>query len=247
MPLKEALELPPATRPAGFGLLPAARDIPGQFWRGVVVNSGQCLPVQPWPYCPPDGLVKTSSRPTSGTEFEAFGVVQAVECTTLSSSEIEERAETSLSVTREYQIGEALAVGVVGTVNPALTGQEVVGTAAGTVEEALAQAEDEASDRVTARLSVHHVAPSDATRLLASQAIFRDGRLWRTAAGNVVVASPGYTALQGAVYTTGEVFAGFGEGQTLTDVERSLNTETAYAEEAAVVAFEPCTAFQVEV
>lgn len=252
MPLPTRITLPPSGRPVG-GLLSAARPIGGDWTRGVVFSSGECLqPINVGPCSGDEAETKGQQDLSAPAEFQAFNVVQAVQCSTLGRSEVDVLAGQALDVTREFGVArELLAAGATG--NPSLADALVMAAAADPVT-ALGCLEARANAHLAGRMAFIHVSPAVGTHLLANAAIFKEGRRWYTASGNTVVISPGYDGREpggdspGAgeplfMYATGEVYAEVGSGdqrQILQSVERTQNTAQAWAEDVALVIFDPC-------
>jgi hypothetical protein len=227
--------------------LASARSVPAGWQRGVVFLANSCLGPQPWPYCPPELQdPKTFSSPGSVAEFEPFGIVVGIECTALSRESAGEHSGEVLDVVRDYQVGVELATGATST-NPSLADATPVVAGAAGIVEALATVEQQIASTVYGRLGFVHVAPADLTRLLAAQAIWKDGVRWRTATGNVVVSSPGYHTLAGTLYATGEVYAATADREFRTDLNRADNTIHALAEEIGIAVFDPCFNISVAV
>lgn len=134
-------------------------------------------------------------------------------------------------------MGRELAEGATSG-NPSLADGTSAGAGSSLVD-ALAIAEQAAADGLYGRLAYVHVTPGDLTRLLAAYAIWRDGRAWRTAAGNLVVASAGYD-FTGEIHVTGEVFAAVSAIDSRSDIDRAVNTVEAYSEQIGLAAFAPC-------
>lgn len=248
MPLTQAIDLPAPTR-AGGGLLGAARPLPAGWERGVTFSDTWCLAPQPWPFCigevsPSDSPgEKQASSPEAPAEFEPVGIVAGVNCSTLSPGDSQETATQVLLATADYRLGVELATAPI-TGNPSLSeGTPVTAGGAGLCE-ALATAEATVADILQGRLAYVHVTWGDLTRLVCAQAIWRDGARWRTAAGNLVVASAGY-AFHGEIHVTGEVFASTSPIDTRSDIDRQINSTEAYAEQLGLAAFAPCANFYV--
>jgi hypothetical protein len=216
----------------------------------VQFNGSTCLSPQPWPYClneedSPGAFEKSPDAPSDVAQFEPTGIVQGVQCTTLRTDRASELAMESLRATADYQLGLELSTGLV-TGNPSLSaGTElpVVGTGYAV---ALAALEQHIAENAFGRLAFVHVSPGDLTMLLAAQAIWRDGRVWRTASGHPVVSSSGYDFI-GDLHATGEVFASVSVPETRVDIDRAINQSVAYAEQIGLAAFDPCFNIYVEV
>jgi hypothetical protein len=223
-------------------------------------SSGRCLTPQLVGPCPTEPATeKISQRPSDSQTFQAFAVLQAVECSTLGQSDIRGLAGEALDVTREFGVATELLTGAV-TGNPSLAGATDAATDLGAATDpvaALGCLDQRAAQALSGRLAFIHASPSIANVWLAEGAIWRDGRLWRTALGSVVVVSPGYDGrAPGAVapgpgdsqyaYATGEVFAEVGMRDMLQAVDRQVNTDHAIAEDAAIVGYDPCFAIAVD-
>lgn len=236
MPLAEAIRLEPAARPAGVGVLAAARPLSGSWMNGVVFTSAGCLPPSASPYCPDPPVEKPTNRRGDPVTFEPFTVFQGVECSAFPGASITETAGAALDATRDWQIGRELAHGDI-TDNPAL--DEATNVGAGiTPVEALALLEQEAADGLFGRQAWIHMSVANLTRLHAADAVIRDGGRMVTAAGSRVVVSAGYDFDD--LIATGDVWAAAGERDTFGDPDRAINTQYAYAEDVAVAAFDPC-------
>lgn len=259
MPQPTRVTLPPSGRPPG-GLLTAARPIGGEWWRGVMFSSGRCLVPQNVGPCPTEPATeKVRARPSDAATFQAFNVIQAVECSTLGRSDMGGLANQSLDVTREFGVASELLTGAA-TANPSLAGAVLAADDLGSATDpiaALGCLDQMAGVALSGRLAFIHAPITVANAWLAAGAIWRDGRLWRTVSGSIVVSSPAYDgrAPGGAApgpgdtmyaYATGEVFAEVGQRETLQSVDRAVNTDTAIAEDAAIVGYDPCFAIGVD-
>lgn len=272
MALPTRITLPPSGRPVG-GLLSAARPLDGEWWRGVTFSSMQCaVPQSVGTACAEEaGTTKVPQRPGDEQTFETFAAILAVHCSTLGNTNVAELAEDSLDVVREFSVARELLTGAASG-NPSLAGTTCAGPAScvtdnlGTATDpvaALGCLDQTAAEALSGRLAFIHASPAILTAWVAASAVWRDGRLWRTALGSVVVGSAGYDgrAPGGAAptsgaslyaYATGEVYAAIstggraptipepGQRDTLESVDRSVNTATAIAEDVALVVFDPC-------
>lgn len=254
MPLPTRITLPPSGRPVG-GLLQAARPLEGEWWRGAKFSSTQCTSPQVTGACDDGEVTKAQQRPGEEATFDAFNVLHAIECTTMGGTDVVALAEASLDVTREFAVARELLTGTASG-NPSLASATDLGTATDAVA-ALGCLDQKAAEALSGRLAFIHASPAILNAWMAASAIRLDGRTWRTAFGSVVVASAGYDGrspggaapADGAslyAYATGEVYAAFGNRQTLDSVERSTNTRQAWSEEAALVVFDPCFAIAVD-
>lgn len=248
MPLPTRITLPPSSRPVG-GLLSAARSLDGEWWRGVKFSSGQCLLPQVVGSCTDGGTTKTMQSLSDEASFEAFAVIQALECSTMGRSDLAAYTGSSLDATREFGVASEFLTGAASG-NPSLADADIRGSADGATA-ALACLDQLAGRELGGRLAFIHAPYALGTHLLAAGAIEREGRTWRTAGGNVVVISSGYDGrAPGAdpvgagdslyLYATGEVYAATGQRDAFESVERGQNTLQAIAEDAAIAVFDPC-------
>lgn len=250
MALPTRITLPPSGRSLG-GLLDAARPTGAtDWWRGVTFSSGQCLVPQVVGSCTDGETTKTTQNLSTVASFDVFSVLQALECSTMGSSQLEGFASQSLDVTREYGVGSELLTGAASS-NPSLSDADVVTSDATDVVGALGCIEDEISKGLYGRLGFVHVPPQVATVLMAESAIYKEGRVWYTATGNIVVASPAYDGREPGqdapspgdplfIYATGVVYAEVGQREVLSATERGQNSLQAIAEDAAIAVFDPC-------
>lgn len=247
MPLPTRITLPASGRPVG-GLLSAARSIGGDWWRGVTFSSGQCLAPQVVGTCTDGEVEKVMDELSDPVTFEAFSVLQAVKCSTMGRTDVSTFANESLDTTREFGVAQEFLSGAASG-NPSLADATILGSASDPTA-ALGCIDQYAAQALSGRLAFIHVSPELAVQLFAA-AIWRDGRLWRTPLGNVVVVSAGYDGRmpgtapiedddEAFIYATGEVYAEVGQRDTLSAVERSQNTLEAVAEDQALVVFDPC-------
>lgn len=251
MPQPTRITLPPSGRPVG-GLLAAARPLEGEWWRGVTFSSGQCIAPQVVGTCTEEDVTKNPNDLSETSVFDMVGVVQALQCSTLGRPMLDDIASAALDVTREFAVAGELQTGAASG-NPSLADASLIGDGSGDVVGALACLDQTAATELSGRLAFIHVAPFIATHLLAEGAVYRDGRTWYTASGNIVVISPGYDGREPGedvpypsagdslfMYATGEVYAAVGQREQLRAEDRSVNTLHSIAEDAALVAFDPC-------
>ena len=256
--VRARIELPPASRQFG-GLLAAARplgQVTDEWTRGVVFSGRGCVaPAMRGP-CDNDlstggPIADTAARPSDGWSFTPTTVRQGTECTTLSRFDGGRMSAARLDTSREWAAGHILQTGDHtehqlpggGTqFNPALVDGTSLTAPPLDVVDAVACAEQVAADELFGAPAVLHASPLLATHMLAAAAMERDGRVWRTALGSLVVVSPGYTGAD--LYVTGEVFAAAGErqidDQPRSQVDRSVNTQTVWADELVLSVFDAC-------
>lgn len=259
MGLADRITLPPAGRSPG-GLLGAARPLPGRWTSGVTFASSQCVLPQNVGICTNGDVTKVPGRLSDAATFEAFGVVLALECSTMGRSDLSGFTDTSLDVTREYAVASELLTGAASG-NPALKDATSLGTASDAVA-ALACLDQKIGTLLGGRLGFIHAAPAIATYLLSAAAIYKEGQRFYTASGNIVVISAGYDgraptgvgnlsspAVAGNslyLYATGEVYAAVGERDSFDAVQRGTNVAQSIAEDAAIAAFDPCFLLAVD-
>jgi hypothetical protein len=216
----------------------------------VTFGESWCLEPSPWPYCLDDVSPpfspgeKVEGGMDAPAEFEPLGMYQAVECTTLSRDTAQENADETLQATGDWLLGRELQTGAV-TGNPNLEGGTPL-AAATTYAEALGALDQAIADQLSGRLGFIHVSPGDLAALLNAEVIWRDGRTWRSAAGNTIVSSPGYSFV-GTLHATPEVFAATSPIETRVDIDRAINQVVAYAEQIGLAVFPPCFNVSVEV
>lgn len=218
--------------------------------RGVTFSSARCTAPQVVGTCTDGETTKTPQSLSEVVSFEVFGIVEALECSRMSGDSLDGVATGELDAVREYGAASEFLTGAASG-NPSLSDAETIGAAADPVA-ALACLEQHIAGNLFGRLAFIHAAPQIATHLLAEAAVWRDGNLWRTASGNIVVVSSGYDGRSPAdtdaptagapmfLYATGEVFAAVGAREVLPALDRSNNTLSSVAEDAAIVVFDPC-------
>lgn len=256
--MRDRIELPPAARQFG-GLLAAARpltSVAGEWWRGVAFSGGGCAePALRGPcdneYSTGGPIVDAAARPSGPHSFTPTTVRQGTECTTLSQHQGGDMSAARLDATREWAAGHVLQTGdhteheqPGGTtaLNPALIDGTSLSASPLAVVDAVACAEQSAADALFGAPAMLHASPLLATHMLAAAVMERDGRVWRTPLGSVVIVSPGYTGVD--LYVTGEVFAAAGERQVnaepVSTVDRTVNTTVAWADELVISVFDAC-------
>ena len=237
-------------------MLAAARPIGGDWWRGVTFSSGQCLVPQAVGTCTDGEVTKNLGEMSATASFDAFAVVQGLRCSTMGRTQLAGFAEASLDVTREFVVSSELLTGAASG-NPSLADAEWLVADPLNVVSALACLDQYAATALSGRLAFIHASPLLGTHLLAASAIRLEGRRWLTAFGNVVVIASGYDGRRPGpvgpsdgepqwLYATGEVSAEVGQREVVEAVERGQNTLEAIAEDAALVAFDPCFNVAIE-
>lgn len=245
--LNRGVVLPSATS-VGGGILAQARPLPDGWERGVEFATEACLAAGEHVFCATSPVDK-DFQATELASFDPFGVQVSVVCSTLggaqAQAEREAKARAALAVVDEFSVGHVLATGQttdnVDTGNDNLSDATSAGNAA-TAEAALAILEDSIATNLRGHLAWVHVTPARLTELAVAQAIYRDELgAWRTATGNLVVASPGYAGnIDDEIVASTEVFAERGEIELMRTVDRSDNRYLAVHEAAAMAVFDPC-------
>jgi hypothetical protein len=238
--------LPASTRPFG-GVLASARDLAaavdgGQWVRGVKFTGDGCIAPIIRDACVDVGAQSDdASRPDlAAAEWHPIEIRQGAECSALG-NDPEGQAELAgrrLDATREWAVGRMLQVGLASSPNPNFTDDAAVVASAVSPSEGLACLDQEAANALYGMPAVIHASPLLAGHLLAANVLWRDGTRWRTAAGSIVIVSPGYFGV--SLFATAEVFAASGFRTPLSGVERTQNTLTAWADEVALAVFDPC-------
>lgn len=234
----EAVTLDPPRRTPG-GLLDVARPLPSGWERGVTFASTQCVD----PFA--DGVCVTGDKPalervTIGT-YDPFWVGVGLTCTTLSGFDVTAKAGDVADVTAEHVVAEELATGAASG-NPSLTGSVTDDLGAiPLVVDAIACLDLSAAAALSGRQAFLHMGPEVATHALAERAIWRDGRMWRTAYGSLVVISSGYADVEvGTIWATGDVWAGVGARDSVVTHDRQVNDVEVRAETVGLAVFDPC-------
>lgn len=221
-------------------------------------TSGQCVVPQTVGTCTDGETTKQMGELSAEATFDAYGVVVALECTTMGRTSLDDYTTQSLDVVREFAVASELQTGAA-SANPSLAdASELVGAPLDVVA-ALACLDQHAATELSGRLAFIHVSPQLATHLFAASAIRLDGRRFLTAYGNVVVISSGYDGRAPGspsvapsdgdptwLYATGEVYAETGMREVIQAVERGQNTLQTIAEDAAIAVFDPCFNVAIE-
>jgi hypothetical protein len=180
-------------------------------------------------------------------EFLPFGITQNAACSSLSRLDQKKHATGRLDSTTEWAVARQLATDDVGLGTPSFADGTSLGVVAngdfvlavGTLEQAAADA------GFGTQWWLH--APVKAAAYLA-EARLLNGKGSPTGAPWVI--SVGYP-VQGAttirLWATGSVWTGVDEAFVLNDLDRRSNTDEAFANRSAIVAFDPCINFYIDV
>ncbi len=196
-----------------------------------------------------DRCVTANDEPhrTAVADFYPFGISQGATCSTLSRHDQKRHASGRLDSTTEWAVARQLATDGLNLGTPSFAD----GTSLGTVTNssfvlAVALLEQAAADAgYGAQWWLH--APVKAAAILAKEHQLSDNE---SPTGAPWVISPGYP-VQGAttirLWATGPVWAGVSDPYVLGAVDWSVNDDTAYANRDAIVAFDPCINFYIDV
>jgi hypothetical protein len=236
--IPDATVLTPSAQPGG--LLSVARSFPDDLdWtRGVIFTSGECLSPDRVGPCPvPSG--SPGDDPYQSLEPATFLPIQlrlAVACTTRARAGLGAFASQSMVITREAALGAELQDGLASESNPKLEDATVsFGTTS--VVDAISCLEAHAASILMGRQIWLHLPPAVGAHLMPGD-LWRDGNLWRTTFGSILVLSPGYVGSR--IFATGDVFAAASQDPPLEAVDRSINRQEAWGDAAGLVAFDPC-------
>lgn len=261
MALPVPVDLTPTATPGG--LLTAASALPAGWERGIGFLDASCLTPVVMGECPTDEDLKPTQR-AGAAEFRPVLLVMAVECTTRGNTDVVSVAGRELDRVRSFALAREMLTAEASArdaddpshINPSLVGTATdLGDTFTSSTAALACLERNIGEAFSGRGGVILIGPDVATHLLAERAIWRDGARWKTAAGNSVIADPGFDGrAPGSVappapsdpaymYAVGDVWASVGGRDTYDDVNRSVNTASARAEDGALAAFPTCAVF----
>lgn len=255
---------------SGSGLLAQSRSLPEGWTRGISFLDVGCLTPFAVGECPTGTDLKEAQR-ADAVVVRPVQVGQAIECSGLDNrTDWGAVAGGSLDRTRDYGLTSELLTGLAsrrdasadgGDGNFALVNGETIGAQAAPsialacLEKAILSATADAGAVIFVPVEVGQA-------LVTANALIREGARWRTAAGSLVIIS---AAIDGRtpvaygeesaapepgdelfIYGTAAVWAATGTRDTLLDVDRSVNTKAARAEDVALVAISPCSTFATE-
>ncbi len=240
--LMEGAEVPVDTRPGG--ILAAALPAPQGWMQGLSIPFYGCgEPLLQ------DRCVTANDVPhrTAVAEFHPFGISQGASCSTLSRLDQKRHAEGRLDSTTEWAVARQLATDALALGTPSFEDGVSLGTVAdGDFVLAVATLEQAAADAgFGAQWWLH--APIKAAAFLADTRQLKEDR---SPTGAPWVISPGYP-VQGAttirLWATGPVWASVDEAFVLNAIDRRNNEDEAYAQRSAIVAFDPCVNFHIDI
>lgn len=184
---------------------------------------------------------------TTVGEFLPFGITQSATCSSLSRLDQKKHAEGRLDSTTEWAVARQLATDGVGLGTPSFEDGTGLGTVAdgdfvlavGTLEQAAADA------GFGTQWWLH--APVKAAAFLARYDLLNgkwspSGAPWIISVGYPV---QGDTTIR--LWATGSVWSAADDPFVLADLDRRSNTDEAYAQRSAIVAFDPCINFYIDV
>ena len=242
--LMEGVEVE-APAPRSGGILGVALPAPQGWMQGLSIPFYGCgEPVLV------DRCVTAEDNPLNKTavaEFNPFAITQSATCSSLSRLDQKKHAEERLDSTTEWAVARQLATDDVGLGSPSFEDGTSLGTVAdgdfvlavGTLEQAAADA------GFGTQWWLH--APVKAAAFLARLDLL-NGRWSPTGAPWII--SVGYP-VQGAttirLWVTGSVWAAVDDPFVLNDLDRRNNNDEAFANRSAIVAFDPCINFYIDV
>lgn len=182
-----------------------------------------------------------------GVEFHPFGISQGATGSTLSRLDQERHASGRLDATTEWAVARQLATDSLGLGTPSFEDGFSLGVVSnGDFVLAIATLEQAAADAgFGAQWWLH--APIKAAAFLVDNHQMRDEK---SPSGAPWVISPGYpvegpTTIR--LWATGPVWAGVSDPFVLQSIDWSVNDDTAYANRDAIVAFDPCINFYIDI
>lgn len=226
------------------GLLDLVLHAPSGWMQGLSIPFYGCGEPQLQDRC-----VSSNDEPyrTGVAEFAPFGINQGATCSTLSRLDQQRHAEGRLDATTEWAVARQLATDVLGLGTPSFEDGISLGTVAdGDFTLAVAALEQAAADAgFGAQWWLH--APIKAAAFLTNARLMLDGMSPSNAPW---VISPGYpvegpTTIR--MWATGPVWGAVDEPFTVSDVDRRGNEDTAFSQRSAIVAFDPCVNFFIDV
>jgi len=180
-------------------------------------------------------------------EFLPFGISQSAACSSLSRLDQKKHATGRLDSTTEWAVARQLATDDVGLGTPSFEDGTSLGTVAdGNFALAVGTLEQGAADTGFGTQWWLH-APIKAAAFLA-EARLLSGKWSPTGAPWVI--SVGYPVQDDTtirLWATGSVWAGADEAFVLNDLDRRSNTDEAFANRSAIVAFDPCINLYIDV
>jgi len=184
---------------------------------------------------------------TAVGEFLPFGISQSATCSSLSRLDQKKHAEGRLDSTTEWAVARQLATDGVGLGTPSFEDGTSLGTVAdGDFALAVGTLEQAAADTGFGTQWWLH-APVKAAAFLARYDLLNgkwspSGAPWIVSVGYPV---QGDTTIR--LWATGPVWSGVDDPFVLADLDRRSNTDEAFAQRSAIVAFDPCINIYIDV
>lgn len=200
---------------------------------------------------------------------DPFVIYAADECSMLgfAGRDWDGRAQRMLAASQSFWFAQEFSEGILDltqrSLNDAAADDLTPVSGAVDIVQALALIEQGIADRNRGEPGMVHATIGQLTRLIAADALVRDGTIWRTASGNAVVADAGYRGVGPGqrnpeedgttwMYGTSNVLYQLGAVDMVPGsfsdavaraqaTDRSVNTVTIYAERAAIWSWDECT------
>lgn len=205
MAARNAIVAPPA-QPPRYGLIVAAPVVDDPTWRwgeGFTFDPESCAPggVIDITRCGSFGDPLDPQRGPANVNGDAFVVWGGDECSSFGyeARDWQGRARRALEGSQSFSLAHELWTGElrdsVGLANAALTDatSDTITSAASDVVDALACLDQALATALRGRRGMVHMTVQAFTQLAARQALVRDGAMWTTPIGSVVIADAGYT------------------------------------------------------
>jgi hypothetical protein len=180
-------------------------------------------------------------------EFRPFGIQQTAACSSLSRLDQKKHAEGRLDSTTEWAVARQLATDGLGLGTPSFAEGVDLGTVAdGDFVLAVGALEQAAADAGFGTQWWLH-APVKAAAFLAIARLLSGKRSPSGAPWVISVGYPVQDATTVRLWATGSVWAGVDEAFVMDDLDRRSNTDEAFAQRSAIVAFDPCVNLYIDV
>ena len=241
--LMEGAEVEVDTRPGG--ILASALPAPAGWLQGLSIPFYGCGEPVLLDRCVTSE--DTTTHRTAVAEFHPFGIRQSASCSSLSRIDQKRHAEGRLDSTTEWGVARQLATDGLALGTPSFEDGVDLGTIADAdFVLAVATLEQAAADAgFGAQWWLH--APIKAASFLAKDNLLIEEK---SPSGAPWVVSVGYP-VQGPttvrLWATGPVWASVDEPFVISDLDRRNNEDEAFAQRSAIVAFDPCVNFFIDV
>lgn len=239
------VEVDQSGRMAG-GLLDVADPAPDGWQRGgLTVSFHGCHAPDMLDKCV---SVQSDAPSPSTADFKAFVIAQGDVCSTLSRLDHATNARQRLEATTEWALGRQLSTDQAGLGTTSLADATLLGTC-DNVTDAVSALEQAAADTGFGAYLTLHTSVRGAS-YLANASIIDLGGPATSPVGSPWVFSSGYANPDAGTvrfWATGRVWVGVGTDLYLHDPDWRTNTDEAFAERPAIVAFDPCINLCVDV